>query len=348
MIARTWCCVLWSILGFLLFMPVYGAGPNDRVPEPECEDRKRASMEKRLKGATIDIMDVLSENWDTGEVAIHFVRIKFHQTDVEDTLTYGCEPATGVGSFPAHTGFAWIVVMPNETTFSLVDRGVSDTTIWSYLDEEIGGAPLNSVDSLVMLVSGPFWRLSRRGELPIGALVRDTKKVQDFRPDFSAKHVLCSKMDGSIELIVGKAKMFDESVTPLCAAAIQVGPALFERSPKALGPAKLGIGSNSTNRSRRNILIKVKANDSARKSEESLILLSTLFDIASYDAMVASKLLVRKLPSRGEIVWAVGLVDDESLSGPVFIMNGRPVLQLTEASRPTGAIMQFTFDGGEG
>lgn len=347
MIARTQCCVLLSVLGVLLFMPAYGTGTSARIPEPECEERKRTSMEKRLRGATMDFMDVLPENWHAEEVTIHFVRIEFHRADVDDALTYGCQPVTGVESFPAHIGFAWIVVMPNETTFSLVDRSAADTTIRSYLNKEVGGVPLNSLDSLSMLVSGPFWRLSRRGELPIGVLVRDTKKVQDFRPDFSAKHVLCSKEDGSIELIVGKAKMFDESATTLCAAAIQVGPALFERSTNVFGPAKLGIGGNSTNRSRRNVLIKVKANDPAHEAEGDLILLSTLFDIASYDAMIASELLVRKLPGRGEIVWAVGLVDDESLSGPVFTMNGRPVLQLTEVSRPTGAIMQFIFDGGK-
>lgn len=69
--------------------------------------------------------------------------------------------------------------------------------------------------------------------------------------------------------------------------------------------------------------------------------------------MVASELLVRKLSNEGtlagevEIVWAVGLVDDESLSGPILTGEGKPTLELSEVNRPTGAIMQFIFDRGE-
>lgn len=202
-----------------------------------------------------------------------------------------------------------------------------------------------------------FWKLSRRGEVPIGTLVKNNVVEHDFRANFSARYVLCSTKSGSVALLDGKVGMFGDLGSESggeCTAAVQVGPALFERLPDSpRGDAKLGIGADSRNRSRRNILIKVNADAEGDESGARLVLLSTLFDIASYDAMVASDLLVRKLSNEGglagegKIVWAVGLVDDESLSGPILTMDGRPILELSEVNRPTGAIMQFVFNGSE-
>ena len=328
---------LWVIAAaFLPIVPVYGAIASDTV----CEERKRASMEQRLDDTAIEFIKSPTASWETREVTIDFVRLQFGQTRMKDVaLTFGCKVVEEEISFPHYAGFGWVVAMPDDATFSLVDRSISDTTIRSYLDEERGKAS-NSVDALRMLVSGPFWRLGRHGEVPIGALVRDGKFEENYRDNFSARHVLCAT-EGGVELM--DRKMF-EAQKAKCSFAFQLGPALFERSTS--GRAKLGIGSNSMNRSRRNILIKVDADGSVAGADGSLILLSTLFDIAVYDAMIASELLVRKLPNGGEIAWAVGLVDDESLSGPVLTMRGR-VLELAEAGRPTGAIMQLIFDGDE-
>jgi len=343
--ARTCYRLLWSAL---LLALVHGAYADDQVPEPDCEERKRASMERRIVDTTIDLIDVLPKKWDNKAVTVNFMHIEFVHTNVDgQTLTYGCEPTKGHDSFPAYAGFGWMVLMPSKTSFSLLGRpSRADTTIRSYLEEEIGDLKKqNGASNLRVLVSGPFWKLSRDGEVPIGALVRDNNTEQDFRANFSAKYVLCSTTDGRVNLRDGKVGMFENSTAPSCAAAIQVGPALFERSDDPHGYAKIGIGADSRNRSRRNILIRVSGDAPSSESGGSLILLSTLFDIATYDAMVASERLVRKLSDEGKVVWAVGLVDDESLSGPILTMNGGPTLELTETSRPTGAIMQFIFNG---
>lgn len=349
MLARTQRFLLRNVLSLVLFIPAYGAsdaGQNSPIAEPECEERKRASMEMRLSGTAIHVVEGLPLNRYTEEIGIVLVQIDFGHIHAEGTrITYGCKPVE-VGEYtPAYAGFAWAVVMPHMATFSLIDPRddwSGDTTIHSYLDRE-GSRSGSSVSALRMLVSGPFWRLGRGGEVPIGALVIDHKERQKFRTNFSARYVLCSKKEGGIELMVG-SKWLEEPALKECAAAIQVGPALFESDN---GYAKLGIGADSRNRSRRNVLIKVESDAPGERSGGSLVLLSTLFDIASYDAMVASEALVRKISHEGKIVWAVGLVDDESLSGPILTMDGRPTLELTEGSRPTGAIMQFIFDEGE-
>ena len=375
MAAKAWFCMLWSAAAALLFEPVYGADANDQVPEPECEERKRAAMKERGRGMAIDFIEALPKKWDQESAKINFMHIEFGHANVDDqTLTYGCEPSERHGFFPAYSGFSWMVLMPSKTSFSLVEHGRIDTTIRSYLEEELGERE-SGMEALRVLVSGPFWKLGRGGEVPIGALVRGGVTEQDFRPNFSAKYVLCSTKSGSVHLLDGKVGMFENrerghdgrqsdfrglsaSVDDAeCAAAIQVGPALFERWPdgRPRGEAKLGIGADARNRSRRNVLIKVATPN--RESEGRLILLSTLFDVASYDAMVVSKLLVQKLSNEGtltgeeRIVWAVGLVDDESLSGPILTMTaveGRQTLELSEVTRPTGAIMQFVVDGSEG
>ena len=361
MISRAW-CGLWSAIATLLFVPAFGA---NAVPEisRECEDWKRHAMEEHVSDVTIELIDPPQENWkiDDREVVIKFAHIGFNEAIAgEDMLERDCTQAEWDGSFPAYSGFAWVVLMPHKTTFSLVGPSRLDTTIRSYLEEEIDN-DLNT-RSLRMLVSGPFWKLSRRGEIPIGAVVRNREVVQEFRGNFSAKYVLCAGTDGRVDLMDGEVGMFEglasstkerlrKNKEKLCAAAIQVGPALFEKSDTP--DADLGIGANSRNRSRRNILIKVGADEPGGRSEGRLILWSTLFDIAPYDAMVASEALVGEALGRdgsgvGKIVWAVGLVDDESLSGPVFAKGGRPILELTEVGRPTGAIMQFVLDGGKG
>lgn len=356
MVAKAWRCLFCAIVA-LSVAPVYGAGAGDRVPEPECEEQKRIAMEERVRGTTIDLIDALPEKWDNRAVTVNFMHMEFDDTIVDDqTLTYGCEPVKR-HSFPAYAGFAWMILMPNKTGFSLIGPSRTETTIRSYLEEEIGDGQ-NGVSALRVLVSGPFWKLSRHGEVPIGALVKDNKVEHDFRPNFSAKYVLCSTKDGSVDLREGKVGMFkkqspseEESRPSECTTAIQVGPALFEPKDEYV---KLGIGADAKNRSRRNVLIKVDSDAPGSRSGGSLILLSTLFDITSYDAMIASQALVDELALRdkmawaaGKIVWAVGLVDDESLSGPILTMEGRPMLELTEASRPTGAIMQFIFNGGD-
>ena len=340
------------LCGVLAFgMPAYG---DMIVDDPDCQRLKEQSMNERLSGADVDFRVVdfqrlLSTDRDRSEVVgvdveLYLVPIKFGITDTKGTISYLCKYAPTATPFPAYAGFSWLLVMPSQSTFSLIRQRASDgfftdTTIRSHLDDRYGDRGRSSFGALRVLVSGPFWRLGRRGELPIGALVRGNVLEQEFRSDFSAKHVLCSK-DGSIDLIDGRAvepaKMveFNKNIAEKCEAAIQVGPALFEQVPEPGYPAKQGIGSSSMHRARRNILI---------RTTENLILFSTLFDIASYDAMIASELLVRKREKYGKILWAVGLVDDESLSGPVLVVDGKPVLELTEASRPTGAVMEFIF-----
>lgn len=352
MLARIRHCVIWNILCLFCLIPANGADKKAATPYlGECEERKRELMEVRLGSTMMNVIEGLPANWDTEEVAINLLQIEFSHMLAEETmLTYGCEPAK-VGRFtPGYSGFAWAVSMPITTTFSLIhprDHRITDTTIRSYLDEESADSS-NDVDALRMLVSGPFWRLGRSGEVPIGALVSKGVKRQDFRPNFSARYVLCSTPDMGLDLTTGSARMFEGPQARKCDAAIQVGPAQFEPPDPSANDenAKLGIGANSMNRSRRNVLIKVKASARNGTPKGSLILLSTLFDIASYDAMIASELVVRKLSGDGRIVWAVGLVDDESLSGPVLTIRGRPALELVEANRPTGAIMQFIFNGG--
>lgn len=369
MAARVWCCVLWIVVALFLFMPVHGAEASGEVLEPECENRKRASMRDRAATTTIDFIDALPKEWDNKKaVTVNFMHVEFGELDSANIeggpLTYGCEAAELDGTFPSYGGFAWALLMPNQTGFSLIEPGRIDTSIRSYLEERASGVyGLGDVDTFRVLVSGPFWKLSRRGEIPIGALIEDGVAKQDFRTNFSAKYVLCSKKGGGVELMGGKVGGKVEAVENLddlsCAAAIQVGPALLERSRahehselRTQGRAKLGIGVNSRNRSRRNILIGVKADAPTRGASEHLVLFSTLFDIASYDAMVASEVLTRKLSDEGTLVgkvsiaWAVGLVDDESLSGPILTMEGR-TLELSEVNRPTGAIMQFVFNGSE-
>jgi len=382
MAARVWCCVLWSAVTALLFVPAHGAGAAEEVQEPECEKQKRASMDERV--TTIDFIDALPKRWRNEAVTINFMHIEFGRFDPAKLeippLTYGCKSAELSDVLPAYGGFAWMVLMPNQAGFSLVGPGRVDTSIRSYLEERADRVDRpDDVSGFRVLVSGPFWKLSRRGEIPIGALIRDGVVEEDFRTNFSARYVLCSEVGRGIDLIErctptgstiasycrqgidgDEVEVFKSLSDLPCAAAIQVGPALLESSGahehvalRTEGRAKLGIGVNSMNRSRRNILISVKETAPNREAAERLVLLSTLFDIASYDAMVASELLVRRLSeegtlaSGGSIVWAVGLVDDESLSGPILTMDGRPTLELSEVDRPTGAIMQFVFDGSE-
>ena len=369
MAAKVLCCVLWSAVAALLFVPVHGADATGQVLEPECEKQKRASMKDRAAATTIDFIDAFPKEWDHEAVMVNFMHIEFGKLDLANVesgpLTYGCERAELDGAFPSYGGFAWALLMPSQSSFSLIGPGRADTSILSYLEKRADGTG-NAMDVNVLrvLVSGPFWKLSRRGEIPIGALIEDGVTKQDFRTNFSAKYVLCSKEGGGVELMGGKIAGKVESVENLdalsCTAAIQVGPALLERSRahehaelRTQGQAKLGIGVNSRNRSRRNILISVKTDAPTHMASERLVLLSTLFDVASYDAMVASEVLARKLSEEGmlagegSVAWAVGLVDDESLSGPILAMEGR-TLELSEVNRPTGAIMQFVFNGSEG
>lgn len=167
MVGRIWFCVLWSAIAALLFEPAFCAEASDQVAEPECERRKRASMKGR--GATIDFIDAFPKKWDLKTVTVNFMRIEFDHANVnDDTLTYACRHAERQGSFPAYAGFAWMILMPSETEFSLAGPSRVDTTIRSYLEEI--GEDQNGTDDLRVLVSGPFWKLSRRGEVPIGDL----------------------------------------------------------------------------------------------------------------------------------------------------------------------------------
>lgn len=88
MAAKAWFCMLWSAAAALLFEPVYGADANDQVPEPECEERKRAAMKERGRGMAIDFIEALPKKWDQESAKINFMHIEFGHASVDDQRSH--------------------------------------------------------------------------------------------------------------------------------------------------------------------------------------------------------------------------------------------------------------------
>ena len=277
------------------------------------------------------------------DVEVHIVKILIQPTVNERVRTYGCKNVGRI-SYPGYGGFAWLMVLPGKSTFSVVeDKSGSffrDTAIQTQI-----ASRKRPNGELAVLVSGPFWKLGQRGEVPIGALVVAGELRQSYREGFSARYVLCSR-EGGVDLIdpeyarlLVKNESASEHGTLGCSAAIQVGPAFIERAHDG---TRLGIGGDSMNASRRNILVYTAPSLERNAEDTHLLLLSTSFDVGTYDAMVIVHAILDVLDDDvGKVAWAVGLVDDESLSGPAIVRRGRPPIYLAETARPTGAILHF-------
>lgn len=319
------------------FCLAYAGGRSD-----ECLQNQYEAMELR-KGA----MSITGTKVATSDLGSHIdlysVDFQVEHQEVRNVLTYSCKNA-GSGSYPAYRGFAWLVVMPATSTFSIVDHQTDgffrDTTIEAIVEKE---SDLLQADDVVVLVSGPFWKLGQRGEMPIGAIVVDREVRNSYLTGFSAKYVLCSTSSG-VGLLApsGEETTIKKEELTECSAAVQVGPAFVEKRGEGTVP---GIGGNSMNTARRNILVRTSGVDGDGIADESgghILLFSTMFDIGVYDAMAA---IYRALDVLGgetqRIAWAVGLVDDESLGGPVIVNGRATTIHLAETSRPTGAILRI-------
>lgn len=57
--------------------------------------------------------------------------------------------------------------------------------------------------------------------------------------------------------------------------------------------------------------------------------------------MVLIEAIVNELVGEKSIEWAVGLTDDDSLSGPTILLNDRSEYNLVPTDSPVGALVVF-------
>ena len=344
----------------------------------EQMEKRRQSL---VRVDMIPVTEVLKQNLDTGDGSIDiaegnwlkqiwitafiFSAMKMVATD------YHCERKEEL-EYPQRSGVGWLVEIPSDAyaEIFLVSDGVADAVAGSEDRFEKDGRYLYDKDNrreyridstldflieaqdillppingrqLRLAVSGPYWRAAEWGEEVIGYL-RTTKngRVSDQRyVNYSARHILCIR-NGAVSLISAPMDMSGRDLASNlseqaenCSDAVQIGPNYFEKSGSKIRP---GIGGLSRREERRNILVKIVD----RNSEEKLFLWSTVGPINPFDAMVVIDKLSRNWGNETTINWAVGLVDDELLSGPVVFDGNSGILALTDTDIRSGGFLLF-------
>lgn len=65
--------------------------------------------------------------------------------------------------------------------------------------------------------------------------------------------------------------------------------------------------------------------------------------VSPFDAMVVIEVVAEELAGKDTVLWAVGLQDDEFVSGPLLFGRGRRPMALAATDVPTGAVL-VVFD----
>jgi len=206
-------------------------------------------------------------------------------------------------------------------------------------------------DEFRLVLSGPFWRQEDFGEVPIGLIKSRNGGLQQRYVDFVARHILCFRSEGlslidrgvvsnfvPVQEINGDARQravtaeMESRVAQECGAAIQVGPTLWE--PQADGSApQPGISGLSMREGRRNVIFSLAGPRGPRT-----FMISSISSVGSFDTMALVQGLAQVIEPEGSVEWAVGMQDEQYLSGPVLVEDGT-VHRLTDTDVPTGALV---------
>ncbi len=314
--------------------------PAEPVEPDECYDMLLEQKNRRRANVTVGH---LNSDLDIGVVSEYVSLVRFVFPEIEiAAVSYSCGSRRTV-TFPAHSGLAWLITIPSGT---MVSVGLSDTvhsrprSAASLLDSFL--AANSEVERPRIVLSGPFWKLGRFREEPIGLIVDQGTLHQGFESDFSATQVLCAdNSDHTLSLLEQPNQgNIEQDALAKCSAAIQVGPAFFEVGAKA---GRVGIGGTSAFESRRNLIAQFDQPAHSSTGSRQTVLISTLTDISAFDTMVLIDAVAAQLFDGSAVRWAAGLVDDESLLGPIILSPGEPPLRLTQTNRPAGAILIFDW-----
>ena len=201
-----------------------------------------------------------------------------------------------------------------------------------------------------LVISAPFWKQEEYGEAPLGLIKTRTGGQQQGYLDFSARHLLCFgdrgtdliDADWMLDRLGGEASTaemtiaMEREVRSRCEAAVQVGPTFIERRRGSETNLQYGISGASIREAARNIFMAVAGTDG---SSETYIV-STPSSIGSFDMMVVLDRIAALALDGREILWAVGIQDEELLSGPLILENGRAI-SLNSIDNPAGALVVF-------
>ena len=200
-----------------------------------------------------------------------------------------------------------------------------------------------------LIVSAPYWKVTETGPAAIGFLKLEgagrggVGEVRQNYVNFSGRHILCARRNGGIDLISpettetlagGPAQAMEKKAAE-CSSAVQVGPAYFELGDE--GDArrnKTGIAGLSLEKARRNILFRTRSTGS-----EKMFLWTSVGALSPFDAMVLVELLADQVVAENSVVWAVGLQDDEFISGPLLFSDRGRAAALADTDVPTGAVL---------
>ena len=298
--------------------------------------------QKNLRTANVTIQRLTSDlDYRPISEAISLIRFEYREL-ILDAVSYDCRSTKSV-VLPSHIGLAWLITIPQgtEITTEMPERGhPSHGFVGASLEDLLAADQAEQRPRLIL--SGPFWRVGRYHEEPIGIFVKQGELVASFKSGFSAAHVLCVGQDKQTVSLLGPREHgdIDQDAVAQCSSAIQVGPAFFENSHER---GRVGIGATSTYESRRNVLALLENLDQRSTHSRKLVLLSTITEIGAFDAMVLVDTVADQLYGSSAVRWAIGLVDDESLLGPILLAPEQPPLRLTQTNRPFGAALIFRW-----
>ena len=365
----------WFICLFLLLSITHIAQAECKPGALDRQKEQRAgSLEalKKINYTELNPSEDSSQDDQLGKVWMIFYSFKGISFKAS---TYRCKKSRMV-DYREHRGISWIVDVSDYKRVGILDvRGaLSDYARRNperyqvrhnfFVDVESGSEiPISSTIDFVKanlvhffpdsdtqppraIVSGPYWKTSEYGEEVIGLF----KKVGDgsdlsqgYHVNFRARHILCT-MDTGLDLISppiaeppyeGDAlKREMERQTEKCSSAIQIGPAYFERNEQM---NKTGIAGLSLSEAARNILIRAVGNDKSEKT----FLWTIKSRISPFDAMVLIEAIADELVGEKSIAWAVGLTDDDFLSGPTILLDDGSEYDLAPTDSSVGALLVF-------
>jgi hypothetical protein len=340
-----------------------------------CDDAcalafRQEHVAARLKAFDLDAYRVAEFSPDLRLVSFAFDRSEGR------AATYGGRDL-GEATFPAIGGFAWLYRLGPDLVGDVVqirqmldavaasDRDRYYVTPDIFLDVEEGVEfeiettirfliengelfPEAGLDRVRVVFSGPFWRQQEYGEEALGLIKTRGEGQRQGYVDFSARHVLCMGERG-VDLIdadlvaherqAAEAELviaMESEVRTRCEAAVQIGPTFIERRRGGEGSLRYGISSASRRPAARNLVMAVAGPDGARE----VFVVTTTSSIGSFDMMIVLEQIAALTLEGGEIVWAVGIQDEDQMSGPLILSDGRAT-SINSIDRPTGALIVF-------
>ncbi len=359
------------IATFLAALLLWAGSAAAQCDESCRADLRREQAEARRAAFDVDAFGVQDLGGDLQIVSYGFERSR------NRAMTYSGRDV-GILDYPASGGFVWLLRIdpdlqgdvfqvrdvldkaarrePNRYLVTPdvlldIDKGIElriNSTIRFFAenrDRFPGG------ESVRVVLSGPFWRQEEYGEDALGLVKNRRDGLVQGWLDFSARHVLCfpesgvdlidadlvsDRLDGEIlpaELTVA----MEREVRSRCEAAIQVGPTFIERRRQRETGLQYGISGASVREAARNIVMAV-----AREGGGSdVFVVTTMSSISSFDMMVVLERIAALAFGEREILWAVGIQDEELLSGPLMIRDGRAI-SLNSIDNPAGALVVFS------